>query len=507
MPETNPIDLLQSRSSKVQNDDNFQQPAEPTSTLVTLTLDQIDTYDQNPRRAKNVEYESIKESIRTDGLNSPPDVTQRTASDRYFIANGGNTRLTILKELVKEFREKNDHAKADEFNTITCRLVPWVSDIHILAAHITENDKRGGMVFIDKAIAMRDLLRMAFKNKSISGSWQTLKYKEVSSILSESGWTITTDEISRYRSILSYEDDLKSYLYRHNEINNETGDAYPPVKKWQTRWIHSTLTRYSKFLKERVDSEDKTLDNDVNQEKLETYWKSLLAQADCPAIDTEAHQRKLAASMNEYVSETFSIGVIEIEAAFVTHAEPANADTAPPPVQATLTDNAGATQSSNDEVNGPITSGASSGESVPIDQLEMQCRSAVKRLAGLFEIATLPTDDGIRVMLQPPKQPIDLDGEISKAAAFWTLYLGTWSSLSTERMTTYFKTKPKHCFNLRDAFAGEENEVRIRVTQYLLRMRQAKALKPQDKKVAQLLNSFEHSMSRYLAATAAAQDI
>lgn len=122
-----------------------------TVTQLVVEIDRVQPYDRNPRRERNPLYDEIKESIRAQGgLNNPLTITRRPGDAYYMVESGGNTRLHILKELWPE-------TKDERFHRIPCLFRPWVSEAHVLTAHLIENDKRGDLIFIDKALAVREL--------------------------------------------------------------------------------------------------------------------------------------------------------------------------------------------------------------------------------------------------------------------------------------------------------------------------------------------------------------
>lgn len=120
--------------------------------LVILDVSRIHPYEHNPRRAPNAEYARIKASIRADGLGQPLVVTQRPGEPDYIVHAGGNTRLRVLREL---FEETGDQ----RFGEVPCVIRPWTREADVLLAHLKENDLRGELTFLDKALAVADARR------------------------------------------------------------------------------------------------------------------------------------------------------------------------------------------------------------------------------------------------------------------------------------------------------------------------------------------------------------
>lgn len=141
--------LLHQDHSDINGDSLQVDPS--TITPMVLSLDRIKPYDRNPRRERNPRYAEIKESIRAQGgLNNPLTITRRPGDDLYMVESGGNTRLQVLTELYQETQD-------ERFFRIHCLFRPWVGESHVLSAHLIENELRGEMVFIDKALALQDL--------------------------------------------------------------------------------------------------------------------------------------------------------------------------------------------------------------------------------------------------------------------------------------------------------------------------------------------------------------
>ncbi len=153
---------------------------------ITLTLDQISTYDKNPRHAENDKFLEIKESIQTSGLHQQLVVTKRPGTDIFIIRRGGNTRLRCLKELWQETQD-------EKFYRLQCRFEPWTSDSDLIGAHMAENEQRGDMIFIDKALAAH-----ALKLELESSLDRELSQRELIAEIKKTGWIINTAQISQY---------------------------------------------------------------------------------------------------------------------------------------------------------------------------------------------------------------------------------------------------------------------------------------------------------------------
>lgn len=155
-------------------------------TQMRLEIDRIELYDRNPRRERNPLHDEIKASIRAQGgLNNPLTVTRRPGEARYMVESGGNTRLQVLKEL---WTETGD----ERFYRIHCLFRPWVSESHVLTAHLIENDKRGALAFIDKALGVRVLRQVLESEQQVS-----LSQRQLSEALRTLGYGLDQSMISR----------------------------------------------------------------------------------------------------------------------------------------------------------------------------------------------------------------------------------------------------------------------------------------------------------------------
>lgn len=125
-------------------------PSDPlTDTPMVVVLDQLRPYELDPRVTRNPQFDHIKASILQRGLDAPPTITRRPNEPHYIIRNGGNTRLTILRELWAE-------TKDERFFRIACLFRPWPArgEIVALTGHLAENELRGGLTFIERALGV-----------------------------------------------------------------------------------------------------------------------------------------------------------------------------------------------------------------------------------------------------------------------------------------------------------------------------------------------------------------
>lgn len=120
----------------------------PQAQRVKIT--RIRSYERNPRHIRNPEYDRIKASIRTCGMDQPLRITQRPGETDYIVQAGGNTRLQAQKELYEATGE-------DRFLWADCLFVEWDRESTVLLAHLRENELRGNLSFIDRARAVIDV--------------------------------------------------------------------------------------------------------------------------------------------------------------------------------------------------------------------------------------------------------------------------------------------------------------------------------------------------------------
>lgn len=169
-------------------------PDPVADTPMYLTLDDIAPYDTNPRTTRNEKYDEIKQSIRERGLDHPPSITRRPGADKFMIRDGGNTRLTILRELWQE-------TKDERYYRLHCLFRPWNAErgeLVVLTGHLAENDVRGDLMFIERAVGV-DRARQLYEQEN---GGQAISQRELARRLKADGYPISHSHISRMQETI-----------------------------------------------------------------------------------------------------------------------------------------------------------------------------------------------------------------------------------------------------------------------------------------------------------------
>jgi len=163
-------------------------------TPMVVTLDELRPYDHDPRVKRNPAYEEIKASIRERGLDAAPAITRRPGETHYIIRNGGNTRLAILRELWSE-------TKDEQFFRISCLFRPWPErgEIITLTGHLAENELRGNLTFIERALGV-ERARELYEQET----GKPLSQSELARRLVADGYPIQQSHISRMSDAVRY---------------------------------------------------------------------------------------------------------------------------------------------------------------------------------------------------------------------------------------------------------------------------------------------------------------
>lgn len=153
---------------------------------IELAVDEIHPYENNPRRAGNIRFAEIKESIRSGGIRNPLTVTRRPGEAHFIVEAGGNTRLLALQQLWAETRDPR-------FQRLTVLFRPWRSETHILTAHLIENELRGEMTFWDKACGV-----VALKSRLEAEKGRALSLRQLEDQLKALGLSVNTATLAHY---------------------------------------------------------------------------------------------------------------------------------------------------------------------------------------------------------------------------------------------------------------------------------------------------------------------
>ncbi|EGM6569329.1 hypothetical protein IRX65_002561 [Salmonella enterica] len=188
-------------------------PVLPTSEMpMVLTLDEVAPNPDNPRTTRNPKYDEIKDSIRTRGLDTVPKVTKNPdiPGSPYIFSDGGNTRYAILRELYEETQDAS-------FYRIHVLFKPWPGRLMCLLGHLAENDVRGDLTFIDKALGIKKA--RAIHEETLG---RVVSLRELSDLLGQQGYPIHYSLISRMEHTVEY-------LYPHIPLLLAAGFGYPQI--------------------------------------------------------------------------------------------------------------------------------------------------------------------------------------------------------------------------------------------------------------------------------------
>ncbi|GBQ24800.1 hypothetical protein AA12717_1897 [Gluconacetobacter sacchari DSM 12717] len=198
-------------------------------TPMVVTLDQLRSYELDPRITRNPLYDDIKASIRERGLDAPPPITRRPGTDHYIIRNGGNTRLAILRDLWAETRD-------ERFYRISCLFRPWPQRGEILAltGHLAENELHGGLTFIERALGVAKA-RELYETET----GKTLTQSDLARRLRADGYPVPQPHISRMQEAIQYllpaiPNVLYAGLGRH-QIEQLTALRRSAARTWESR--------------------------------------------------------------------------------------------------------------------------------------------------------------------------------------------------------------------------------------------------------------------------------
>lgn len=257
-------------------------PPDPVvRTRIRATIDNTVPFNRNPRQSRNPLYDDIKESIKNKGLESPPVVSRRSPSDPYMIKKGGNTRLAILRELWEETGDP-------QFYSFDCDFDPWTSDLDALISHMIENEMKGGMLFIEKAIGAIEIKKDIEAAEGISISTNQLS-KRITAL----GWSLD-------------QSNLGQMLYAHEILFPIIPEAF---------WAGIGIDRVKKIRK-LLDTCKTFWESVATPEEgsFEDIWKPVFKSLDGEGFDLDKTEYELCSAMSVKLDSPFLQLRAEIQA-------------------------------------------------------------------------------------------------------------------------------------------------------------------------------------------------
>lgn len=167
--------------------------------VVWVHIDEVETYEKNPRQTINEADEDIRHSLKTNGPEGVILVTRIPGRSRYVCAKGANTRLRIVKELWQE-------TKDPRFEKLLVQIVMWKGHAAAITDHIIENTVRGDMTFWDKAKACWGIRYELTADKGTVPSGN-----ELLSSIQAFGLSIDRATLSRYLHTAEHFGAIKTY--------------------------------------------------------------------------------------------------------------------------------------------------------------------------------------------------------------------------------------------------------------------------------------------------------
>ena len=173
------------------NDAGDAPEREEYARIIDLDINVIEVSHMNPRQTRGEHYDSTKESIRNIGLLQMLTVTKVPGQDHFSLYNGGNTRLSILKELYQEYLAAGEDDKAEAIRIQQCRYVPYTDDLDVLVKHMAENEERSDMTFIDKARAVFQIREIYLRQRGE----ESVSSRDLTSFIRSLGWTRVNQQV------------------------------------------------------------------------------------------------------------------------------------------------------------------------------------------------------------------------------------------------------------------------------------------------------------------------
>ncbi|MDE2263711.1 MAG: hypothetical protein KGL45_14400, partial [Gammaproteobacteria bacterium] len=214
----------------------------------------------------------------------------RAGEAHYIIRSGGNTRLSILRELWAE-------TKDERFFRIPCLFRPWTArgEIVALTGHLAENELHGGLTFIERALGV-EKARELYEQES----GESLTQSQLAQRLTADGYPITQPHISRMQDAVRYLlPAIPSILY--------AGLGKPQIERLATlrKGAERAWERHAREKAPKVD--------------FPSLWQEVLASFEAAPSDftAERAQDELVGQMAEFLGvdyDTLSLEIVDAEA-------------------------------------------------------------------------------------------------------------------------------------------------------------------------------------------------
>lgn len=174
----------------------------PTSDtpVMWMGVDDIETYEKNPRHDPNEAYDDIRHAVLTQGVQGVIVVTRIPGRNKYVCAKGANTRLKIIKSLWQELRDPR-------FERIMVQIVMWRGHAAAITDHIIENTVRGAMSFWDMALACQSIRNEIAAEEGVQPSANKL-----ADMIEAMGKSVDRATLSRYLHTAEHFGAVKSYV-------------------------------------------------------------------------------------------------------------------------------------------------------------------------------------------------------------------------------------------------------------------------------------------------------
>ncbi len=249
--------------------------------MFPIAIDQIDEYESNPRFYENPEFQAIKESIRERGVIQRIVVTKRPGSDRFVLAQGGNTRLRCLRELYEETGDK-------KFATTLCEFRVWTNEANLLIGHAIENELRGNLTWHERSHMICNLRTMLEEHEDAK-----LSAREFESAAGEKGVRVNYQNLQLYRYTVDRLDGILKAQLQKGLGRRQIATIYKIDQSLRSIWVSAgePEEEYDKIFL----AELKRLDGTFQSPALLTYV------ADAVSKKTDAVMIDIEHRVNDYI--------------------------------------------------------------------------------------------------------------------------------------------------------------------------------------------------------------